>query len=69
MLPEVQLGQGCRMRGTGEYVDGGVGFEEQEKTWTVLWGSNPQERQRGLGTSPILSIDVEQQQVKIDVEQ
>ena len=33
----------------------GVGCEEQEKTWTVVWGTNPQEGKRGLGTSPILS--------------
>ena len=33
----------------------GVGCEEQEKRWTVMWGNNPQEGQRGLGTSPILS--------------
>ena len=25
-LPQIQLGQGCRMRGTGENMDGGVGF-------------------------------------------
>ena len=30
----------------------GVGLEEQEKTWTVVWDTNPQE---GLGTNPILS--------------
>ena len=28
----------------------GVGCEEQEKTWTVVWGSNPQE-----GNPPVLS--------------
>ena len=33
----------------------GVGCEEQEKTWMVVLGTNPQEGQRGLGTSPILS--------------
>ena len=33
----------------------GVGCEEQEKTWTVVWGKNPLEEQRGLGSSPILS--------------
>ena len=33
----------------------GVGCEEQEKTETVVWRSNPQEGQRGLGTSLILS--------------
>ena len=33
----------------------GDGCEEQEKTWTVVWGSTPQERQRRLGISPILS--------------
>ena len=26
MLPQVQLGQGSRMRGTGENMDSGVGF-------------------------------------------
>ena len=26
----------------------GVGCEEQEKTWTVVFGSAPQEEQRGL---------------------
>ena len=26
MLPQVQLGQGRRMRGAGENMDGGVGF-------------------------------------------
>ena len=31
-----------------------VGCEEQEKTWMVVWGTNLQEGQRGLGTSPIL---------------
>ena len=41
-LSQVQLSQGCRMRGTGEDIDGGV-------------GRHPQERQRGLGTRPILS--------------
>ena len=25
-LPQVQLGQGCGMRGAGENMDGGVGF-------------------------------------------
>ena len=25
----------------------GVGCEEQEKTWTVVWETNPQEGQRG----------------------
>ena len=33
----------------------GVGCEKQEKTWTVVWGSIPQERQRRLGISLILS--------------
>ena len=33
----------------------GIGCEEQEKTWTVVWGSNPHEVQRGLGIGPILS--------------
>ena len=33
----------------------GVGCEDQQKTWTVVWGTSPQKRQRGLGTSPILS--------------
>ena len=33
----------------------GVGCEEQEKTWTLMWGYNPQEWQMWLGTSPILS--------------
>ena len=33
----------------------GVECEEQEMTWMVVWGANPQEGQRGLGTSPILS--------------
>ena len=32
----------------------GVGYEEQEKTWMVVWGSNPQEGQRRLETSPRL---------------
>ena len=32
-----------------------VGCEEQEKIWTMVWGSTPQERQRGLGISPVLS--------------
>jgi len=26
-LPQVQLGQGCRMQGTGENMDGGVGSQ------------------------------------------
>ena len=25
-LPQVQLSQGCQMRGTGEIMDGGMGF-------------------------------------------
>ena len=33
----------------------GVGYEEQEKTWMVVFGTNPQEGQRGLGAIPILS--------------
>ena len=33
-LLQVQLGKGW-------------GYEEQEETWTVLWGSTPQEGQRG----------------------
>ena len=32
-----------------------VGCEEQEKTWTVVWGSAPQEVHRVLKISPILS--------------
>ena len=32
-----------------------VGCEELEKTLTVIWWTNLQEGQRGLGTSPILS--------------
>ena len=30
----------------------GVGCEEQEKTWTVVCGSTPQEGQRGLRINP-----------------
>ena len=33
----------------------GVGCEELEKSWTVVWGSTPQEGQRRQGTCPILS--------------
>ena len=33
----------------------GVECEEQEKTWTVVFGTNPQEGQTGMETSPILS--------------
>ena len=32
-----------------------VRCEEQEKTWTLMWGTNPQEEQKGLKTSPIFS--------------
>ena len=31
----------------------GVGCEEREKIWTVVWSTNPQEGQRGYG--PVLS--------------
>ena len=41
-LPQVQLGQGYQMRGTGENMDGGVRFTLQEG-------------QRGLRISPIVS--------------
>jgi len=34
----------------------GVGCEEKEKPWTVVWGSTPQEGQRGLGIISILSL-------------
>ena len=33
----------------------GVGCEEQDKTWMVVWGSTPQDGQRGQGISSILS--------------
>ena len=32
----------------------GVGSEEQQKTWMMVWGTIQQEGQRELGTSPIL---------------
>ena len=32
-----------------------VGCGEHEKTWTVVWGTNPREGQMGLETSHILS--------------
>ena len=35
----------------------GMGCEEKEKTWTVVWGSNPQEGQRGLGLIVLSSHD------------
>ena len=35
----------------------GVECKEQEKQWTVVWGSNPQEWQSGQGTSSILLRD------------
>ena len=38
---------------TGPTQVRGVGCEEPEKTWRVVWGINPQEGQRGLGTIPI----------------
>ena len=44
-LPQVQLSQGCRMRGTGENMDG---------RWCGAMIYTLQEGQRGLGTSPIL---------------
>ena len=31
MLPQVQLGQGCRMRGTGENMERGDGFHSTEE--------------------------------------
>ena len=30
-IPQAQLGQGCRIRGTGENMDGGVGFHSTER--------------------------------------
>ena len=33
----------------------GVGCEEQEKTWTEMSASTPEEGQRGLGISPVSS--------------
>ena len=33
----------------------GVGCEDQEYTWMVIWGSILQEGQRELGISPIIS--------------
>ena len=32
MLPQVQLSQGCRMRETGEKMDGGVGRQSTRGT-------------------------------------
>ena len=32
-----------------------IGYEEQEKTWTEVWGSTLLEGQRELGIGPILS--------------
>ena len=36
-----------------------VGCEEQEKIWMVVWGSLPQEEQRGLEVSTIFSVGME----------
>ena len=35
-----------------------VGFEQQEETWMVVWGSTPQQGERGLGISPVLSRQI-----------
>ena len=45
---------------TGEDVSigrarSGVSHARNKKKWTVVWGSTPQEEQRGLVISPILS--------------
>ena len=64
---EKEEARGRRKAGsTGTSTPGAVGpigpirsglsdARNRKKTWMVVWGTNPHERQRGLRTSPFLS--------------